>query len=152
MLNRSIHRNRKYPFIPMLLLVMLALGGAAGCTIKPEHQLPLNPGETYSGVYTTVDVTMEYQYTYTPGEQAGGETIDFKGDIRANRSLSELAVRLRFLDAAGKIIHTEVLYHAMKHGKGGRNISHQFPVPAGTAALAVTSTSEVRIYNDRRQQ
>jgi len=151
MVNRSLDRNRKYPFLPIILLGMLTLAIQAGCTIKPDHQLPLNPGETYSGEYTTVDVTMDYQYTFTPGGQTGGGQIDFKGSISASRSLSELAVRLRFLDEAGKIIHTEVLYHAMKYGKGGRNISHQFPVPAGTAALAITSTSEVRVYNDRRQ-
>ncbi|MGB5985413.1 MAG: hypothetical protein WBG37_08925 [Desulfobacterales bacterium] len=149
MVPTHIDRNCLSPMILPVLAGTWILLLAMGCTIKPRHQLPLPPDESTSGTYQTVYLRVDYDYTYRPGGSGEPGTLDFRGRLSATRPLEEMAVRLRFVDSGGEILHTEVLYSSQHgHKRGSSTITKQFPVVPGTAALAITSTSKEKVFNN----
>ncbi len=130
--------------IAILFVIAALLVSCSGFTIKEEQRLPLIEDQTRSGVYKTIDLELDYRYTYRPGAPGEGGTIDLRGRVARKRRLNSLGINLNCLDTDGKIISSERVYYYVYSKGGGSSFEGNFEIPPGTVSIAFTSNARTR--------
>jgi len=120
-----------------MLVGMGALFGCAAKTVPLEHQTPLVKNQPYDGTQQNMDYQLAYRYVFVKNEVAGPDRIEFTGKLTPRRGLETLVIRLHLLDAAGKMLATQVLYApGAGQGAGRSTINRNIEAPPGAEALA----------------
>ena len=102
-----------------------------------EHQTPLVKNQPYEGTQQTMDYQLAYRYVFSKGGASEPDQIEFTGKLTPRQGLVTLTLRLHLLDAAGKVLITQVLYApGSGQGAGRSSIDRKIDVPSGAVTLA----------------
>jgi hypothetical protein len=120
-----------------MLVGMGVLFSCAARTVPLEHQTPLVKNQPYEGTQQNMDYQLAYRYVFAKGGAAEPDRIEFTGRLTPRRGLETLVIRLHLLDAAGKMLATQVLYApGAGQGAGRSAIDRNIDAPSGAVALA----------------
>ena len=123
--------------LSLMLVGMGVLFSCAAKTVPLEHQTPLVKNQPYEGTQQNMDYQLAYRYVFVKGGLAGPDRIEFTGKLTPRRGLETLTIRLHLLDAAGKMLATQVLYApGAGQGAGRSTINRNVEVPPGAVTLA----------------
>ena len=123
--------------LSLMLVGMGALISCAARTVPLEHQTPLVKNQPYEGIQQNMDYELAYCYVFVKGGVAEPDRIEFTGKLTPRRGLETLTIRLHLLDAAGKMLATQVLYApGAGQGAGRSTIVRKIDVPPTAVNLA----------------
>jgi hypothetical protein len=123
--------------LSLMLAEMGVLVGCAAKTVPLEHQTPLVKNQPYEGTQQNMDYQLAYRYVFVKGGVAETDRIEFTGKLTPRRGLETLTIRIHLLDAAGKMLATQVLYApGAGQGAGRSAINRNIEVPPGAVTLA----------------
>ena len=141
--------TQKQAFYAVLTLIVASIlfgfQFAAAPTVKASSSKnkyePLVSGEPQSGKYETVDMALEYQYTYQP-EAGGTAEMDFSASLRRKGKLDSLDIWINFFDANGKRLGRDYVYSSGAYkGVANRSLEVKLNVPPGSSQFNFTSMS-----------
>jgi len=110
-----------------------------------EHQTPLVKNQPYEGTQQSMDYQLAYRYVFSKGDASEPDQIEFTGKLTPRRGLATLTLRLHLLDAAGKVLATQVLYApGSGQGAGRSSLNRTIDVPSGAVTLAFSHFAKDR--------
>ena len=135
--------------LTILSSMILACSSTPGRTVG--NRMPLVKAQTQTETHRTVDYQIEFTYTFYGGEGDTPDSIQFDGRIIPRQGLTTFALRLHFLDEAGQIVGTSILYApGARRGAGRPTISRSIEVPDGAVSLGFSHEArEQRIRRGR---
>ena len=123
-----------------LACITVLITGIMACGLPDkdlEHQTPLVKNQPYEGAQQTMDYNLAYRYVFSKGSASEPDRIEFTGKLTPRQGLETLTLRLHLLDAAGKVLATQVLYApGGGQGAGRSTIDLKIDVPPGAVTLA----------------
>lgn len=126
-------------------VVFLVLSGCsvAGRQVPEDKRLPLANGQTFQGSFTEGVLGVDYSYT------VAGDTLKIAGDVYGRKSINSLKVQLVFIDQAGAVMESKMVYYSgyrsYYRGKINRNFSREYKIPAGAKDLSFDFFVEYRV-------
>ena len=153
--------QRRTPGILRRAVWRLALGGGlalslAACAtpaaVLVNQQTALVKDRPHTGVHRTMDYRIEFTYTFKAGKGEVTDRLAFAGRVVPRRGLDTFVLRLHFLDAAGLVLGTTILYApGAGRGAGRPAVDRLIDVPAGTEKIGFSHVArERRVLPGRR--
>ena len=139
------------------IVVILVVGYLAGaCATTPrvvlDNQIALVRDQPFEGSHRTMDYQLQFVYTFRQGAGEASDHIEFTGRLVPRRGLDTFILRLHFLDAAGAILATGIVYApGAGRGAGRATIERQFEVPADAVAMGFSHVAQERRIMRRRR-
>jgi hypothetical protein len=134
--------------VPTLIVAFILFGFqfAAAPTVnassKKNKYEPLLSGVPQSGKYETIDMVLEYQYTYQP-EAGGTANMDFSASLRRKGKLDSLDIWINFFDDNGKRLGRDYVYRSGAYrGVANRSLEVKLNAPPGSSQFNFTSMSK----------
>ncbi len=136
-------------FLAVLACMILACSSTPGRTVG--NSMPLIKTQAQTESHRTVDYQIEYTYTFNAGKGGAPDSIQFDGRVIPRRGLTTFTLRLHFLDEAGQVIGTRILYApGARRGAGRPTISRTIEVPDGAVSLGFSHEAREQRVRPRR--